>query len=512
MNNKTNLLILSSLIGGSTLYVEAKQPNIIVFLVDDLGWNDTSIPLSGEKTKYNERYKTPNLEKLAQEGVVMTNAHAQALSVPSRASLITGQSSIRHGVTGDYVPTISHDESFEIEAGHQLDHRIALPKQLKRVGYKTIHAGKYHLCEYESKTPSISDVGFDVNIAGSMYGQPGSFQPEANFTNENILKVEGKNIMVGLEEYFGSEKHLTEALTAAAIKEMGTAVKEEKPFFLYLSHFTVHTPIEPHKKHMDLYELNEGERSEEAEYGSMITGMDESVGEVVAELERLGIADNTMLLFFSDNGGRILWRGKESLHGPYRFNYPLRSGKASIYEGGIRVPAIAYWPAKFKQGIRTDAPVMIEDIYSTVISTAGAHIPSSHIVDGKDLTPIFTTGKTPSYIAKRNMYFYLPYRFDGQQMNGPEFVNGGITPSSAVIKENWKLIYIHKDQSFELYNLAHDLSETTNLIDVNRKMASSLVEELDAFLRGNSAVNSIKLPERTPTPWPLDAYTEKYGS
>lgn len=487
---------------------EEKKPNILVFLVDDLGWNDTSLPMSGERTKYNDRYKTPNLERLAQQGIMLTNAHAQALSVPSRASLITGQNSIRNGVSGDYKPTVNHDKTLEIEPGKVLDHRTALPKLLKQGGYKTIHCGKYHLCEYESHSPTPTDIGFDVNIAGSLYGQPGSYKPEDNYTRKNMLK-DGKNLMVGLENYYGSKKHLTEALTEVAIAEINKAVETDKPFFLYMAHYAVHTPIQSHQKHLNKYQLNDGERVDEINYGSMITGMDASLGEFMKELDRLDIADNTLIIFCSDNGGRVLWRGKKSLYGDYEFNYPLRSGKASIYEGGIRIPAVARWPKKIKANVVSDAPIMIEDIYTTVLDVAGIPIPSNHHIDGKNLMPLFSKGSTNKELAKRDMYFYLPYRFDGANFNGKDFADGGVTPSAAVIHENWKLIYFHAEQSFELYNLKTDISEKDNLISVETKVASKLVSKLDAYLRGNNAVNSIKLPERIPTPWPLDVYKEK---
>lgn len=511
INYKRGALALASLVGVTALSAQQKQPNIIVFLVDDLGWNDTSVPISGEKTLYNQRYVTPNIERMAEEGILMTNAHAQALSVPSRASLMSGQNSIRNGVSGDFVPTTNVQNTLEIEPGHPLDHRIALPRQLKMAGYKTIHCGKYHLCEYESDAPSPSDVGFDVNIAGSEYGAPGSYQPEQNYTSQAMLDEQQRNVMVGLEEYFGSEKHLTEALTEAALKQIDMAVEEEKPFFLYLAHFAVHTPVQPHKSFMELYDEGDTKHTmQEAQYGSMITGVDASLGDVMTKLEELNIDDNTVIIFFGDNGGRVLFRNKESLYGDYQHNYPLRSGKASIYEGGTRVPAIAYAPGRFKAGVVSDAPVMIEDIYTTAISLANGEVPQHHIVDGKDLTPLFESGKTPSNIAKRDMYFYLPYRFEGEQFNGSDFADGGVSPSSSIIRGDWKLIYFHKDMRFELYNLANDLGETKNLINSNRKKARELVVDMDAFLRGNSALNSIRLPERLPVLRPLEAYNQRY--
>lgn len=510
MKQKTARTSIVSLLFASLLpcyaATEAQRPNIIVFLVDDLGWNDTSLPLSGEKTKYNNRYQTPHLEAFARQGTLLTNAHAQALSVPSRASLITGQNSIRNGVSGDYGLTVNPFNTLAIDPGTVLDPRCALPKILKQAGYQTIHCGKYHLCEYKSQIPTPKDIGFDVNIAGSLEGQPGSYLAEDNYVRKGTQP--DKNPMKGLEKFFGGQKHLTEALTETAIEELNKAVNDKHPFFLYMAHYAVHTPIQPHEAYLKHYPVGENENVSEAQYGSMITGVDASLGELMKELDRLGIAENTLVLFLSDNGGRVLARGKKSLYGNYEFNYPLRSGKASIYEGGIRVLAVARWPKRIKAGAVSDAPVMIEDVYSTVLEAAGVKPPASYQVDGKNLLPMLQ-GKKPTHdLAERSMYFYLPYRFEGahQSYNGPDFKEGGVTPSSAIIKEGWKLIYIHSDQRFELYHLNKDVGERNNLIQVEKKRAAELVEDLDAYLKANNALNSIRLPEREYTPWPKEAY------
>lgn len=493
---------------------EKQQPNIIVFLVDDLGWNDTSLPMAGTKTDYNKRYKTPNLEKFAQQGVMLTNAHSQALSVASRASLITGQNNIHCGVTGDYEPTVNPFNTLAIEPGTVLDHRCALPKLLQQAGYKTIHCGKFHLSEYKSCIPTPSDIGFDVNIAGSLYGQPGSYLPEDNYTRPDWLKEYGKNSMVGLEKYFGTKKHLTDALTCAAIEEINNAVNEKQPFFLYMAHYAVHTPIQPHEAHMKHYPVNENEKIEEAQYGSMITGVDASLGEFMKELDRLGIADNTFFLFISDNGGRVLWRGKESLYGNYEFNYPLRSGKASLYEGGIRVPAVVRWPGKIKAGIVTDVPMMIEDVYAISLDVADIKAPANYQVDGISWMPVFEGKKSEKTYKKRSMYFNIPYRFEGahKSYNGPDFKDGGVTPSTAIIKDGWKLIYRHADQDFELYNLSSDLREQNNLITKEKEQAIELVKNLDFYLKSNNALNSKRLPENKYVLWPQEAFELLYGA
>ncbi len=502
-------LTTTVLLGASaTALLASERPNVIIFLVDDLGWNDTSLPMAGEMTKYNHRYVTPNLERLAQEGVMLTNAHAQALSVPSRASLMSGQNSARNGVSGDYEPTVNSDSTLLIEPGRVFDPRPALPKLFKNSGYKTIHCGKFHLSEYKSDVPSPYDLGFDVNIAGSQHGQPGSFYPKDDYTHPNITKKHGRNVMVGLEEYYGSDKYLTEALTLRAIEEINSAVKDNQPFFLYLAHFAVHTPIQGDDKYMHHYKTEPGESKDEAMYGSMITGMDASMGQIMETLEKLNIDDNTLLIFYSDNGGRVLWRGKKSLYGDYDFNYPARSGKASIYEGGIRVPAVIRWKGKFEEGAVSDAPVIIEDLYATTLAVANIEAPSQHTIDGKNLVPVLSGNKIPKDIENRSMFFYTPYRFEGRIFNGPDFADGGVSPASAIIKQGWKLIYFHADQRFELYNLNEDIGENNNLFEVETKRAQKLVHYLDDHMRGNCAINSIQLPERIPTPWPLDAYMQ----
>lgn len=488
---------------GICFGAEQPKPNIVFFLVDDLGWNDTSLPMTGEKTKYNNRYQTPNLESLAKQGITFTSAHTQALCVPSRASLLLGQNSINHGVTGDYKPTIDKYRNLEIPPGTVPDIRFALPAILKQVGYKTIHCGKYHLCEYDGQKPTPEDMGFDVNIAGSLIGGPPSYYGQDNYCAKN-----GKKKVVGLEKYHGSKTHLTEALTSEALIQLEKSVEKEEPFFLYLAHYAVHTPIQAHHPYVDKYELTEDEKVAEAEYASMIEGVDVSLGSVMQKLDELGISDNTILVFYSDNGGRVLWRGAHTLYGAYDFNYPLRSGKASIYEGGLRVPAVVKWPGVSKKGAKSNAPVMIEDWYTTLINAAGAKIPANHNEDGLDLKQVIQGEPVPGEVKNRSMYFYLPYRFEGAVFNGEDFADGGVTPSSAVIKQNWKLIYFHGDERFELYNLAEDIGEKNNLYEIEKKKAKELIKELDAYMRANNAVHPLRLPERIAVKWPLDAFNK----
>lgn len=483
------------------------KPNVVVFLIDDLGVNDTSLSFTGEKTKYNERYQTPNLEKLANKGVKFDNARANAICVPSRVSLLTGQNFMRHQVKGDIVDWKNKSGTLKFPAGKVInDAATMLPAKLKQQGYYTVHAGKYHVCHMcdAQTSPTPEAAGFDVNIGGSFYGAPGSYLPEKEYGN---VRTPGR--LKGLEQYYADKLHLTEALTEESLAAVTPAVERQQPFFLYLAHYAVHTPIEPHKQYLSNYELTVGEPSKEAEYASMIEGMDASLGRVMAYLEEKKIADNTMVIFYSDNGGRVLGRGKKSLYGDWEFNFPARSGKASNYEGGIRVAGVISWPGKLNAGVSTEMPVVIEDIYSTVLEAAGGDVnQATHKVDGKNWLPYLTGKSDITEMENREMYFIMPYRFVGTDYNGKEFADGGVEPSAAVIQDDWKLLYFFTDERFELYNLEQDPQEQVNLIETQPTVTLDLAIKLDTYMK-NTEVNDI-LPERTKNNltinWPLAAF------
>jgi len=479
-------------------------PNVIIFLVDDLGWNDTSLPMAGEPTLYNKRYKTPNLEKLANEGIMLTNAHAQPLCVPSRASLLSGQNFLRHNVLGDYDCKFSQDDKMMIPPGEIFNPDIALPMQLRKQGYKTIHVGKYHLCEHVSKYPTPERSGFDVNIAGSNNGAPGSYLPEEHYQNKN-------NAVVGMNKYYDTKRHLTDALTDEAIREMKQAKNENKPFFLYLAHYAIHKPLQAHKPYIDNYNLTAEENPVEALYASMIEGVDNSLGRVMKSLKDMGIDDNTMVIFFSDNGGLMPFRKRPSLYGNWNFNYPLRSGKASLFEGGVRVPGVIRWPHHTLMGTKTDAPIMIEDIYATVMNVCGATLPENHEIDGLDLTQLIS-GKEPSKrISNRSMYFFFPYRLVGSTMNGKDFPIEDINLGVSVVKNGWKLIYHQYDEHFSLYNLNVDISEKNNVLEDNMEVAYQLVKDLNRQFELYNPTIAVHIKEQRKVTLPLEAFIKNFN-
>lgn len=461
--------------------VSKNKPNVIVFLVDDLGVNDTSLAMSQSKTLYNDRYKTPNLEQMAQQGITLTNARSNAICVPSRVSLLTGQSFIRHQVKGDIIATQTKSGTLLFPPAKVIEKpENMLPALLQKQGYLTVHAGKYHVCHHCSSetSPTPEMAGFDINIGGSFYGAPGSYQPVDEYGN---VKQPGR--LKGLESYYQKNMHLTDALTEEAMNAVKPAVNQQQPFFLYLAHYAVHTPIQPHNKYLKNYTLTVDEPKQEAQYASMIEGVDASLGYVMAKLEQWQVANNTLVIFYSDNGGRVLGRGKKSLYGDWQFNFPLRSGKASNYEGGNRVPGVVKWPAAVTANITNTAPVMIEDIYSTVLSVAGVDVEQREDIDGMDWSSLFGSDDVPTSFSGREQFFAMPYHFEGTFYNGADFIDGGVEPATSVISDNWKLIYFFTDERFELYNLAEDRAEQANLINEQPAQALRLVTLLDGKMK-----------------------------
>ena len=301
-----------------------ERPHIILITIDDLGWKDLGCMGSSF-------YETPHIDRLAEEGVVFTNAYAPAANcAPSRASYLTGQYTARHGIY-----TVNSSERGEsrtrkfipIENRTVLDDgQRTIPEELKEAGYVTAHIGKWHLGE-DPKTQ-----GFDLNVGGSVYGHPYSyFSPYRNKYLADGPKGE----------------YLTDRLTDEALRFLGSCGK--KPFFLHLSYYAVHTPIQPKEEMVLKYEkkLVSG-RQNNPRYAAMVESVDQNIGRLVDEIEKLGLDEETLFVFTSDNGG--VWRNTSM--------EPLRAGKGSYYEGGLRVPLIFRWPANIKGGRKSDVPVI----------------------------------------------------------------------------------------------------------------------------------------------------------
>ncbi|MGB5555853.1 MAG: sulfatase, partial [Flavobacteriaceae bacterium] len=362
--------------------ITSPPPNIVLFLVDDMGWQDTSVPFWTARTPFNEIYNTPNMERLAKEGMKFTQAYATPVCSPTRVSLMTGMNAARHRVTNW---TLKKNAIQPMEVDHpQLEfpnwnvngmspvagdslavHAMPLPQALHDAGYFTIHSGKAHLGAIGTPGENPLNLGFDINIAGHAAGAPESYLGKENFGNGKI----GKEVWAvpGLEKYHGKAVFLTEAITQEALKAVDSAVAAQQPFFLYMAHYAVHTPIMGDDRFVQKY-YEKGLDSTEAKYASMIEGMDKSLGDIMDYLKAKNLDENTILLFMSDNGGLSAHaRGGE----PNSHNKPLASGKGSMYEGGIREPMLVKWPGITVAQAVSDYQVIIEDFYPTILEMAG---------------------------------------------------------------------------------------------------------------------------------------------
>lgn len=480
-----------------------KPPNIILFLVDDMGWQDTSVPFWTERTPNNKIYQTPNMERLAAQGMKFTQAYATPVCSPTRISLLTGMNAARHRVTNW---TLRKDVLQPMETNHSTlrfpewnvnglspiagddmaVHATPFPKLLQEAGYFTVHVGKAHFGAIGTLGENPLNLGFDINIAGHAAGAPQSYLGTENFGNGK----EGRAIWAvpGLEKYHGKDIYLSEALTKESLNVLDS-ISSTKPFFLYMSHYAVHTPIMGDKRFLSKY-LETGLDSTESKYASMIEGMDKSLGDILDYLEKNQLQDNTIILFMSDNGGlSAVARGGEA----HTHNRPLASGKGSIYEGGIREPMLVKWPGKTKSNSVSHQQVIIEDFFPTILEMAGITGANTvQTIDGKSFVPALNSETQEA--VERSLFWHYPNEW------GPD--GPGIGAFSAIRKGDWKLIYFHESQNLELYNLKEDISERKNKIFTNPKKAKNLAKLLtDHLLNVNAQMPSYKeTGDRVPYP------------
>lgn len=470
-------------------------PNILFILADDMGWQDTSVPFAPARTKWNDRFRTPALERLAREGMKFTQAYACTVCSPSRVSLFTGLSAARHGVTqwthlaGDAPssdlphPTLAHADwnwNGLQPPGTALPHAAvaaALPGFLRQAGYRTLHFGKGHFGAAGTPGADPQAFGFDVRVGGRDAGGCGSYRGTLDFGARK--HPQGPWRAWDLDRYFGQDIHLTEALTREASREIRAAVAAGRPFFCYFAHFSPHTPLEPDERFAAAYRAA-GLDEAEAAYASLIEGMDKSAGDLLGLLDELGVADRTLVVFTSDNGG--VSHAYRTMDPPHTHNAPLSSGKGSHHEGGIRVPLLVRWPGVTPPGSVNDTPVMIHDWFPTLLGAATA--PAVADIDGLDLTPLLRGESAAAF--ERPLVWHFPNFWGPLGAPGP--VEGpGMGPCSVIRRRNWKLIAYHADRRLELYDLAADPGEATNLADREPARVRELADELAGILRRHGA-------------------------
>jgi arylsulfatase A len=432
-----------------------QKPNIVLVVVDDLGWMDLGC--------YGSTfYETPNIDRLASEGMRFTNAYSACpVCSPTRAALLTGKSPARLQFTG-HITAIGrhrHPEKSRIIPPKDQMHieleEVTIAEALKPAEYTSISIGKWHVGDEEKYYPTHQ--GFDENIAGYNHGSPPAYfypyeDPEKEW-NPNIPTLHG-----GQED-----EYLTDRLTNEAIEFIDRS--QANPFFLYLPYYAVHTPLQAPDELVKKYEkkLQTDGSQKNAIYAAMVERTDYNVGRLMKKLNDAGLRDNTLVILASDNGGL-----SKVTH-----NLPLREGKGFLYEGGIRVPLIIRKPGIIESGSVCHAPTISHDLYPTILGFISSSKPGDDI-EGNSLMPLLV-GKEP--VRDRELYWYYPH-YSPQAKQ----------PASAVRDGRYKLIHLYDPERIELYDLENDLSEHNDLADKMPQKQKKLVAKLDNWIKSSGAV------------------------
>ena len=444
--------LLFGLLAALGLTAAGAKPNILFIYLDDFGWRDTGYAGS-------DFYETPHLDKLAAGGMRFTDAYAGASNcAPSRACLLSGQYSPRHEVynvgTGPRGKA-EHRRLQHIPGTDVLRPDIKTWAQCaKDAGYTTATMGKWHL----SKDPL--PYGFDLNIAGTHSGSPprGYYPPHPKAP--------------GVQDS-PKDEYLTDRLNDDAVKFI--TQQKDKPWLLYLTHFAVHTPLQAKPEDIAYFEKKKpGTLHQHAVMAAMIKSVDDGVGRIVAKLDELGQTDNTVILFFSDNGG----------YGPATSMKPLRGYKGTYYEGGIRVPFFAKWPGVVKPGTESNTPITCVDLHPTLVEITGGKAKPGQAADGVSLVPLFKGQSLP----ERQLFWHFPaylqsYSANGQQPD-PLF---RARPCTTMRDGDWKLIEYFEDGRLELFNLKDDIGEANNLVEKQPAKAKALHETMKAWRAATKA-------------------------
>jgi arylsulfatase A-like enzyme len=493
---------LLTLIAFTTLSVQAAdKPNVVLFLVDDMGWMDCGVYGS----KY---YETPHMDKLATQSMRFTDAYAHPLCSPTRASILSGQHPSRHGITSasGHQPARPEGQSrypkgappdkpllYAASKNYLDPSLITLPEVLGEAGYSTGHFGKWHLGLAREHWPEKH--GFEV----AFHAQPSPGPPGSNYFSPYGVHKTGEpspKHPVGTITDGPKGEYITDRLTNEAIRFVERHKNE--PFFLNFSHHAVHGPWGHKEEYTKQFANKVDPRGHQKNpiMASMLKSVDESLGRLLDKLDKLGLTDNTLFIFYSDNGGNThsnlpgargmdvkqghpkwkfvqdwkKWAGDQS---PTN-NAPLREGKGRIYEGGQRVPLMVRWPGQVEAGSISDSIVGPIDLYPTILEVAGLEKPKEHIVDGESIVPILKqTGK-----LKRQAYFtWFPH----------------LVPAVSVRQGDWKLIrrfepHPKYPETVELYNLKDDLGETRNLAGNMPKKVDELQALIDGFVKETGAL------------------------
>lgn len=434
------------------------RPNIVFIMADDLGNSDINSFDPLERTFY----ETPNIDKLAEQGTKFLNAYSNAANcAPTRAALISGQyypnQPIYHvgsSGSGKMIPAPNADEL--------PTEKITDAEMLKEAGYQTALIGKWHLGDPPEFGPQ--QQGYDINVGGYSAGNPndwsgGYFRPNNNpYINDAH-----------------EDEYLTDYLTRKAVE----FIEDHKAghFYLNLSYYTPHSPFQAPDSIVGKYEQKEPDRGHfHATYAAMIESMDMNVGKIMDALEELGLADNTIVIFYSDNGGRggYGFLGHEEAN--YTDNAPLKGGKGTFYEGGIRVPLVVRWPGVTAPGSVSNEPVTSIDFYPTYLQAAGVEKDDSYQLDGESLVPLLRDSS--GTLERNSIYWHFP----GYPNNAWR-----TSPVSVIRSGAWKLMKFYETDEVKVYNLDDDVAETRNLANDHPEVRDRLYRELEQWLDENEA-------------------------
>lgn len=461
--------VLAEVIPAIARADEPRRPNVIVILIDDMGWRD----LGCYGSTY---YHSPHIDRLATHGVRFTNAYAACpVCSPTRAALLTGKYPARLNLT-DFIPGRSDRPDQKLLRSPFVQnlplHEVTLAEVLHDAGYATGQFGKWHLggVGFEPHRQ-----GFDVSIGGDEDGSPASYF--APFRN-----ARGK-YMPGLEQAPDGE-YLTDRLVAEATQFIEK--NQARPFFLYLPHYAVHIPLKAKPEIAAKYRKNRQPGTQNNSlYAAMIESVDDGVGKLMKKLEDLGLAERTAVFLTSDNGGLSVSEGPDT---PATSNAPLREGKGYLYEGGIRVPLIVRWPGVVKTGQISAVPASSIDFFPTILDICG--VTSAIKVDGVSLAPMLRGGPLP---ARDALYWHYPH-----------YSNQGGKPGGVVRSGNFKLIEFYEQGRRELFNLKSDVGEKDNLSDRHPEIVKELAAKLEGWRQGIAARMPRPNPGFVPNPQAAD--------
>ncbi len=463
-------------------------PNVVVFLVDDLGVMDTSVPFltgaDGRPVRYplNDYYRTPNMERLAARGIRFSSFMAMSVCSPSRISIMTGQNAARHKTTNWIDPANNNRNA---QGPPEWNWRgltkasVTLPSLLRAAGYRTIHVGKAHFGPNGSEGADPMNLGFDASIGGSAIGHPGSYFGRQAYGRG------GTHAVPNLERYHDTDTFLTDALTLEAEARVTEAVAARRPFYLQLAHYAVHTPFQSDPRYAAHYAASDKPAPAQA-FATLVEGMDASLGRLLDHLDRLGVADSTLVFFLGDNGSDAPLGHQHTVAS----SAPLRGKKGSHYEGGMRVPFIAAWARPDAANVhQRRLPIAVGgsqrqlasvyDLFPTILAVAGARTPGGHVVDGARLDRLLAGQRDSRKPDEFLMHFPHEHRTNY---------------FTAYRRGDWKVIYhyipsaVSGGSHYQLFNLARDPFESADVAEAEPARLREMMKAMQGALDRHAAV------------------------